>query len=243
MLTGKKRSKIQDTKTQDSRLKTQDSRLKTQDSIKIKLKFMKYLVLAVIIFITGCAEQPKTFNAYTASIKDFQYELNKEFADPKRSPLTAEDIKIFKELDFFLIDSTYKVKGNFILNKNPILFEMPTTTDRLPVYKTYGEVTFKLQGKELKLHVYQNQDLIKKAKYKNHLFIPFMDKTNGNTSYGGGRYIDLEMPEGNLLIIDFNKAYNPYCTYNSKYSCPIPPRENNLEVAIKAGVKAYKNSK
>ena len=78
--------------------------------------------------------------------------------------------------------------------------------------------------------------------YANYLFLPFNDNTNGKTSYGGGRFIDLEIPEAGskTIVIDFNKSYNPYCAYNHKYSCPIPPSENNLNVEISAGVKAYK---
>ncbi len=73
--------------------------------------------------------------------------------------------------------------------------------------------------------------------YKNYLFLPFTDLTSGEESYGGGRYIDLETTDifNNKVIIDFNKAYNPYCAYASGYNCPIPPRENDLPVAVKAG--------
>lgn len=201
---------------------------------------MKYIILILTIFITGCAQQNNTFNDYTASIKDFQYNLNTEFADKEESPLTEKDFKNFKALDFFPIDSTYKITAKFKLNENPTLFEMPTTTDRLPIYKTYGTATFSLNGKEVTLHIYQNQELIKKPEYTSHLFIPYTDLTNSNGSYGGGRYIDLKIPEGNIIVIDFNTSYNPYCAYNHKYSCPIPPHENDLPIAIKAGVKAFK---
>jgi len=201
---------------------------------------MKYIILLLTISLVGCAQQKATFDDYTASIKDFQYKLNAEFANAEESPLTEKDFKNFRALDFFPIDSTYKVTAKFVPEENPKLFEMPTTTDRLPVYKTYGTATFSLNGKELTLHIYQNQELIKKPKYTKHLFIPYTDLTNSNGSYGGGRYIDLEIPEGDTISIDFNTSYNPYCAYNHKYSCPIPPRENDLDVAIKAGVKAYK---
>ena len=116
---------------------------------------------------------------------------------------------------------------------------MKTTTSRLPVYVKYGEITFTLKGKPHKLNVYQNQDLVKKEGYENYLFLPFLDDTNGDTTYGGGRYIDTRQPEGNTMIVDFNTAYNPYCAYNERYSCPIVPRENYLETKIKAGVKAF----
>jgi len=196
--------------------------------------------LLLLIYLTGCSQKKDTFDNYTASVRDVQYEMNKKYSDEKTSPLTKKDLKEFKALDFFPIDSTYKVTAKFKLDENPRFFEMPTTTERRPIYKTYGTATFLLNGKELKLHIYQNQGLIKKPEYVNHLFIPFTDLTNSNGSYGGGRYIDLEIPEGNTIVIDFNTAYNPYCAYNKKYSCPIPPRENDLAVEVKAGVKDYK---
>jgi len=201
---------------------------------------LSFLILLMITF-TGCSQKKIKFDDYTASIKDFQYEMNKEFSDAETSPLTEEDLKDFKTLVFFPIDSTYKVKARFELEKTPILFEMPTTTERLPIYKTYGKAIFNLQDSELILHIYQNQELIQKPEYKNHLFIPFTDKTNGIESYGGGRYIDVEIPDGDTIIIDFNRSYNPYCAYNYKYSCPIPPKENNLPIAIHAGIKAFDN--
>ncbi len=198
------------------------------------------LLLILLISLTGCSQKKEIFDNYTASVKDFQHELNTKYADEEDSPLTKEDLKEFKALDFFPIDSTFRIVAKFELNKNPTFFEMPTNTDRKPVYKTYGTATFTINGKDLELHIYQNQDLIKKPEYKNHLFIPFTDLTNSNGTYGGGRYIDLEIPEGTTIVIDFNRAYNPYCAYNHNYSCPIPPRENDLSVAIKAGVKAFK---
>ena len=202
---------------------------------------MKKISLIFLLFtiVSSCSQKKIKFDDYTASIKDFQYEMNTEFANEEESPLTEKGLKEFKELDFFPIDSSYKVIATFILEENPVLFEMATTTDRKPIYKTFGTATFELEGKKLKLHIYQNQDLIKKAEYTNHLFIPFRDQTNSNGSYGGGRYIDVEIPEGNTIVIDFNKSYNPYCAYNDKYSCPIPPSENDLDIEIKAGVKDY----
>ena len=200
---------------------------------------MKKFGIVLFIVVASCSQKKIKFNNYIASIKDFQYEMNVEFANEEESPLTEEGLKDFTELDFFTIDSTYKVIAKFELEKNPILFEMPTTTERKPIYKTFGTATFELEGEELKLHIYQNQDLIKKQDYIDHLFIPYTDQTNGSESYGGGRYIDVEIPEGDTVVIDFNRSYNPYCAYNDKYSCPIPPKENDLSTEIKAGVKAY----
>ena len=118
---------------------------------------------------------------------------------------------------------------------------MPTTTERAPLYKKYGIAKFELNGTTLELSIYQNHDLNLTSNNNNYLFLPFNDKTNGTSSYSGGRYIDLEIQKNNnnKIIIDFNKSYNPYCAYNHKYSCPIPPSENILPIEILAGVKDF----
>ena len=103
-----------------------------------------------------------------------------------------------------------------------------------------GILSFTINGQLLKLNVYQSEPEIDSDADSDYLFLPFLDATNGETSYGGGRYIDLTIPTTDELIIDFNKAYNPYCAYNEKYSCPIVPRENYLALEIRAGVKRFK---
>ena len=171
--------------------------------------------------------------------KEFQEQLDHEYADPKESPLDEKDLKEFKGLDFFEVDTNYVVKAEFIRTPSEPPFAMKTSTDRLPIYVKYGELYFSLNGKDLKLNVYQNQELVQDPEYFDYLFLPFTDLTNGESTYGGGRYIDLKIPESNEVLIDFNKAYNPYCAYSGKYSCPVPPEENDLEVEIFAGVKSF----
>ena len=197
-------------------------------------------LIFLLVILIGCSQSSKSVS-YIEEMKTHRYDINIKFADKETSILTKKDLKNFSALDFFPIDTNYRIAAKFELNKNSILFEMQTTTDRKPIYKTYGVATFKLNGKAHKLQIYQNQELILKPEYKDHLFIPFLDSTNGNESYGGGRYLDVEQPNENTILLDFNKAYNPYCAYNYKYSCPIPPKENHLDIAVKAGVKAFKS--
>lgn len=169
----------------------------------------------------------------------FQEELNTQFADSEESPLTEEDWLTFEGLEFFPIDTSYRVRARLEIQKDSKPFAMQTTTDRLPIYKLFAIARFELKGKNCSLEIYQNQDLIQDPEYSDYLFLPYTDKTNGNSSYGGGRYVDLSMPDNDEIIIDFNQSYNPYCAYNSEYSCPIPPRVNDLNLEIKAGVKAF----
>lgn len=166
-------------------------------------------------------------------------EKDKEFSQSETSILPEDEIGDFHGLHYFDISDDFRVKAKFKRIKNGKEFKMKTTTNRLPIYKPYGYITFKLKGTKYTLTVYQNIELSKKEGYEDYLFLPFTDLTNGDTTYGGGRYIDLKMGDLKNLTIDFNSAYNPYCAYNAKFSCPIPPEENHLEVAIEAGVMKY----
>lgn len=169
----------------------------------------------------------------------FQKQINSEYADAKTSPLMEEDLKVFKTLEFYPINSQYFVNAKFVKAENEKVFEMKTTGTRTPKYIKFGTLYFTLNGTELKLNVYRNIELSKQKEYKDHLFLPFSDLTCGKESYIGGRYIDLKIPKGDSITIDFNQAYNPYCAYNHKYSCPLVPLENDLNVEIKAGVKTF----
>lgn len=168
----------------------------------------------------------------------YRKELNSKYVNPETSPLKKEDIPKFGGLPFFNIDTNYAVIARLVLDTVDAPFEMKTTTDRLPVYDLYAVAYFELNGEEFKLNLYRGQKLKKKDEYYDYLFVPFTDLTNGEETYGGGRYLDLPIPAGELITLDFNKAYNPYCFYNKKYSCPIPPKENFLDIRIEAGVKA-----
>lgn len=200
----------------------------------------KNLILKGLLFITllgACSYGPDP--SYLNEINAYRANLNREFADTTTSPLTPEGLAIFKGLDFFPVDEMYRVEARFVLNPDPEPFEMVTTTARRPIYVKYGIAYFTLGGKDLMLEIYQSEKAKVIEELKDYLFLPFMDLTNGVSSYGGGRFLDLKIPEGNTIIIDFNKAYNPYCAYNHRYSCPVPPEANHLNIEIPVGVKAY----
>ena len=174
-----------------------------------------------------------------AGVEKFQKELNAEYADAKTSPLLPEDLKEFKSLDFYPANDHFFVVAQFIRSENEQPFEMKTTTARKPVYVKYGEAHFSIDGQFFKLNIYRNIELSKKEQYKDYLFLPFSDLTCGNESYIGGKYIDMKIPQGDRIVIDFNTSYNPYCAYNPKYSCPKVPLENDLKIEIRAGVKKF----
>ena len=175
-----------------------------------------------------------------SDIIQFQNELNEQFRDPESSPLTDADRKTFDELEFFAPDTNYRVLANLSRTPEALPFLMPTTTSRKARERVYGIATFTINGESFELEIYQSMDLVLDEEYEDYLFLPYTDLTNGKGTYEGGRYIDLEIPEGDLILIDFNKSYNPYCHYNKKYSCPIVPKVNHLETSINAGVKSFK---
>jgi len=198
---------------------------------------MKHIITSILL-ITDLLSFSQ--NNFKKEVKSFQEELNKQYADTAESPLTKEDLLTFKHLDFYPINQKYCVNAKFTRTENTLPFKMKTTTDRAPIYEKYGEVEFVIDEKTIKLNVYQSHRLREMNKYKNYLSLPFTDETSGKTSYGGGRYVDLTIPSEDTIIIDFNKSYNPYCAYNHKYSCVVPPAENHIPIEIKAGVMKYK---
>lgn len=176
--------------------------------------------------------------AWEDGLRDHWLGVEAAFRDSTRSPLPPEHQAAFDGLERFPPDAAMVVNAKVEPVKGDA-FAMPTTTERLPMYRKVAVLTFKLQGRSMRLSVYQNIDLVAKPGYEDHLFVPFTDATNGHSTYGGGRYLDLKGPLGREVVLDFNKAYNPYCAYGGRYSCPIPPKENHLPVPVEAGVKKF----
>ncbi len=197
-----------------------------------------FIFFIPLLLVVSSVLAQKANPAYLAEIKQYQEELNASYKNPEESPLEPEDLAEFTGLPFFSVNEKYRIAARFVRTPGSKPFKMATSNGRLPVYEKYGEAHFELDGKQVVLPVYQNHELREIEKYKDYLFLPFKDQTNGDSSYGGGRYVELSIPAGDTIVIDFNKAYNPYCAYSFRYSCPIPPKENRIALAIPAGVKA-----
>ncbi|MBF4490933.1 DUF1684 domain-containing protein [Flavobacterium sp. MR2016-29] len=198
---------------------------------------MKNSIVYIVLLLVNFGFSQKKFDQN--EVVKFQKTINAEYADAKTSPLMEEDLKTFKALEFYPINEKFFVNAKLVKAKNEKVFEMKTTGTRTPKYIKYGTLYFTLNGVALQLNVYRSIDLSKQKEYKDHLFLPFSDLTSGKESYIGGRYIDLKIPKGDSIVVDFNQAYNPYCAYNHKYSCPLVPLENDLNVEIRAGVKTF----
>lgn len=200
---------------------------------------MKKTLLLICVLILSCNSQDKR---PLLGITAYQQKLNASYKDATLSPLKSKDLKNFKGLDFFPVDSTYIVTAKLTRIENAPIFEMATTTDRKPLYKEFGLLHFTLKNENFTLTIYQSQDDLRDEKYKDYLFLPFTDNTSGNESYGGGRYMDVMLTDikaDQTIELNFNNTYNPYCAYNEKYSCPLTPRKNHLDIEVKAGIMDF----
>jgi uncharacterized protein len=197
----------------------------------------KVIVLCFSLCSFGAMAQNDSIQA-VSDILAFQTQLNKEFKNKEESPLEPKDFKKFKSLPFFPINLAFRVNAKIIETPGTPVLQLKTTTTRLANDRVYGFLEFTINGKAFRLPVYQSPDLMKQAEYADYLFFPFTDLTNGKESYTGGRYIDLRIPKDGRsdIVIDFNKAYNPSCAYSHRYSCPIVPAENQMDIEVPAGV-------
>jgi len=171
-----------------------------------------------------------------AEIQTLRDQHLQELTDSATHILNTAEIAEFQGLNYFDFNPSFQIQGQFTQDIGK-KFKMPTSTDRLPVYRRYGYVNFVVNGDSCRLEVYQNMALRKQKEYKDYLFIPFRDLSSGNATYGGGRYLDTRIPATSALLLDFNLCYNPYCAYSHRYSCPIPPEVNTLKILVTAGEK------
>jgi uncharacterized protein len=159
----------------------------------------------------------------------------------------VQDHEVVKGADktffrFYPIDKKFRVTAALFPPKDGKWFSMATSGKTPQIFRVYGILHFEIHDTLVTLNIYQSQNLMQTEQYKNLLFLPFTDESSGEETYASGRYIDLIMDDikGNKVILDFNKAYNPYCAYVSgQYNCPIPPKENQLPVKIAAGEKTF----
>ena len=206
--------------------------------------FSAFLLLFTFLFIVSCDDHQTTSSEtdYIANLLDERKQNNHDLTDTATSRFNEDERAHFAEkgLQYFYPDMNYLVDAIIKVDTGYPVFKMPTTTERQPNYRIYGFLEFSLKDTLCELVAYQNMDYKDHPEYGGSLFIPFKDNTNEYTTYGGGRYIDIKIPESVHFKLDFNTAYNPYCAYSDRWSCPIVPSNNTLELSVFAGEKAYK---
>ncbi len=204
---------------------------------------MKFLLIASLLFISLTASAQSFYG--TTDLAEFRKGRDAEFRDPRQSPLLGTDFEIFDGLKYFENDPGYRLNAIFSASSARSVFRMPTSAGTVRKYERAGVLRFALEGKEFSLSVFQMDEIarVKFPEYKDLLFVPFRDLTNGNETYGAGRYLSLRLRDDNTVILDFNLSYNPSCAFGSdRYSCPIPPKENFLQTRILAGEKKFNYS-
>lgn len=173
--------------------------------------------------------------AYRQDVADVRGERIRYLKNAKESPFQQFDVK-FLPVEFYPIDARYKVRANLNRIQSPTRMTVQNSDGTTSSYSRFAYAEFKLEGQPLKLLILKPAGF---GSLPNTYFTAFADDTSGKTSYGGGRYLDLEIGKSDNIVIDFNLAYNPYCAYVTEYSCPLPPAENILPLAIEAGEKDY----
>jgi hypothetical protein len=171
-------------------------------------------------------------------VLEWRRERNAFLKDHGRSPLLPQDKKDFKGIKCYPFDAQYFFSGQIertVLHINNPKYYATFLTNKgtSKRYIRYGKFHFTLNGRDYTIEIY-------KSILSDNLFIPFKDKTNGRETYEGGRYVEAEILPGYKIILDFNTAYNPSCAYNDKFVCVIPPKENILDIEIRAGEKNFK---
>jgi len=162
------------------------------------------------------------------------------FRDKENSPIfNKKERKNFTGIKFYPPDRRMVITAKYEKLAVEETVEFVTSSGSLKLYAQVANLVFTLDSQTLSLPAYQGIELRKKEEFEKYLFVPFTDLTSGKETYGGGRYLDLEVPDGDSLEVDFNYAYNPYCAYTDGYSCPIPKPESRLAISIFAGEKVY----
>ncbi|MFN4316010.1 MAG: DUF1684 domain-containing protein [Chitinophagaceae bacterium] len=199
------------------------------------IKFRTFLIAFIILL--QC-QQLLAQSAYVDSLKAWRqrYINNHEVVTGNNR----------EHLQFFPVNPAARVQARIEYPTKSPWFTMETSSGMKKTFRVYAIAHFQWRDSSCQLSIYQSQGLLGDVNYRDYLFLPFTDLTNETATYEMGRYIDLKVQDiqQNLLEIDFNKAYNPYCAYTSgQYNCPIPPAENNLNVKIEAGEKKFQKLK
>jgi len=191
-------------------------------------------VVALIIFYSFQGKD--SGKEYEAEIRTERQAKNDYMSSSDESPF-GEGKKNFKKLNYYPIDLNYRISAKLVSIENKKMVVLPTSDNLEKKYLEYAFAEFELNGESCKLLILE---IMEEGPYRGTLFLAFADATSANETYGAGRYLDVKkVPGASSVILDFNQAYNPYCAYSEKYSCPFPPKENILKIAIQAGEKKY----
>jgi len=201
----------------------------------VSISFLCFFLLSGKSNSPYSKEEENPMEKREEKLKSFREKKDRFFKEDSQSPLREIDRKKFRGLIYYPIDLKYSITGlieKYPAEPKPLYITLPTNKEVGRKYVKYGWFKFKWEGIEYVLQIYRPLAV-------NELFLPFKDKTSGVETYEKGRYLYVEPMPGGKVLIDFNRAYNPFCQYNEKYTCPFAPEENWLRIAIRAGEKRF----
>ncbi len=192
------------------------------------------VVVAVIIYSFSGGE---SLAEYSKQLQKERKDKNDFMRSSEESPFVMDSLK-FDSLNYFPADLKYRINASLEPIRNKKIIKLSASDGAEVQYKEYAYATFSLDGVENKLLILEIFD---SGPTSGTLFLAFADETSADETYGAGRYLEIKkVPGASSILLDFNKAYNPYCAYVDNFSCPFPPKENVLKVKIRAGEKKYK---
>lgn len=205
-------------------------------------KYSKIVTAAaafILLAFSGCSEPPPSSRVSSEPGDPVLRERVQKDAQfrSENSPLSDQDKRNFQGLSYFPVDRSMRFSVQLHRYPAPISVRLGTNTGEIRSGLRYGYFEFQVVGQIYKLQVYRLEDAPEDGGAQ--LFVPFRDSTTGQETYAAGRYLDLKENTTGVYDLDFNRAYNPFCAYNTRYSCPVPPPENTLKVPIRAGEKKF----
>ncbi|MEN8251756.1 MAG: DUF1684 domain-containing protein [Bacteroidota bacterium] len=186
--------------------------------------------LGLIILLALAEFSCDKVDDYSKNIQTYRTEKDIWLSNDFESPFLKTNTP-FNRLTYFEINKNFKIEADILKNPEDDSLRLVTNLGETRTYFIYGLAQFKIDN--------EGHSLVLLDDGNNNLFVPFADETSGESTYGGGRYIETKIPSGNTITLDFNMAFNPYCAYVDGYSCPLPPKSNVIKVAIEAGEKNY----
>lgn len=191
--------------------------------------------LWLVVLLVACGSQPREED-YPAKIAAIRAAKDESFKSDPDSPIPADKKATLLPLAYFPIDENYAVPATLEPSAERTRIQVPTSIGKTRDIERVGTLRFTLKGQQLRLTAFLEVE----DPRANRLFVPFSDLTSGAETYPAGRYMELDPTPTGIYLVDFNIAYHPYCYYSPEYDCPFPPKENRLEVPVRAGEKMQK---
>ena len=190
------------------------------------------LIASLVVLASACSSRPPDDTKYLQDVAAARTAKDQQFTAASDSPVPPDKRGVFLPLLYYPVSDAYVVPASLeeAPRGNRPVVQVETSRHEPRMMERVGVLKFSLLGQPLQLSAYVEQ-----GESSDRLFIPFADATSGKETYRGGRYLDIHRTATGIYMLDFNRAYNPYCYYNPTYDCPLPPRENRLAVEIRAG--------